>query len=348
MNQNNNMLEIDGSHGEGGGQILRTSLTMSCITQRAIHITNIRANRSNPGLKAQHIMAAHSVRKICRGKLSNLEIGARELTFKPGKIVPGKYKFDVGTAGSVILVAQTIIPLLMFSNKKSKIEIIGGTHVMHTPTFDYFKYVFIRALHKIGFKGIDTMMKRPGYYPRGNGSIEIVIDPDKNNPVKQNKDDWISISEKAIIQISNLPMHIAIREKKIFIQNEIEDVIINEDNGLDPGNAITYYKGYVGASILGKKGRRAEDVAKEVIQEVKNQIENGYTIDKHLGDQLMIYGIIGNGLNYNCEITNHTKTNMHIINKFIENAISIEEGKIDKKEKSEIKIKKQEPSIFHL
>lgn len=118
----NNIILIDGSHGEGGGQIIRTALTLSAITQKPVSITNIRANRSNPGLQPQHLTACKAVRNVCRGTLSHAEVGSTELTFEPGPIVGGKYEFDIGTAGSVTLVAQTLIPILIGASKRANFE----------------------------------------------------------------------------------------------------------------------------------------------------------------------------------------------------------------------------------
>ena len=306
------MIVIDGSHGEGGGQIIRTSLTLSCLTQNPIKIINIRGNRENKGLRAQHVAAARSVRKVCRGRLSGDYVGSETLVFEPGKIVPGKYRFDIGTAGSTVLVAQTILPILAFADKKSSIQITGGTHVMKSPTYEYFKYVFIPAIHRIGLSGVETSLIKPGYYSKGNGILDIKVDPTKNAFVEVK--DWTSYKREAHIQISGLPMHIAIREKKIFVQKDINSIYIDDKRADDIGNAVTYFDGFVGESMLGKKGKRAEDVAREVLDSVIGQSK--FDVDMHLGDQLLVYGAMGARFAYTCRRTAHLETNADIIHSF--------------------------------
>ena len=313
------MIIIDGSHGEGGGQILRTSLTLSCITNEPVKISNIRANRPNPGLSAQHLTAARSLRKVCRGHLEGDTIGSKELIFHPGKVVPGNYTFNIGTAGSTILVAQTILPLLAMEKKKSRIRIIGGTYVMKSPSFDYFKYVFLRAIARFGYRGIESNMIKPGYYLRGGGIVDILINPSENRPVFS--DDWTSYLEAAYIQISRLPLHIAIREKKIFVEHGLDNIYINDAEAEDVGNAVLYFNGFKGAYVLGEKGKRAEAVAKEAVDLVVK--DSNFDVDRHLGDQLMIYGLIGNGLKYSCPKTNHLLSNTYVINEFIPNSVKL-------------------------
>ncbi|MEW6528608.1 MAG: RNA 3'-terminal phosphate cyclase [Candidatus Micrarchaeota archaeon] len=255
------MIEIDGSYGESGGQIVRTALSLSAITKKPINIFNIRANRPNPGLAAQHITAARAVRNICRGTLSHCEIGSTELTFEPGEIFGGRYEFNVGTAGSVILVAQTIIPILLYASKPSAVRIIGGTHVMKSPSYDYFEKVFIPAISLFEAQ-IKSRMLRSGYYPKGGGEIELNINKSqlKGNEIWAR--DVCEPDVAVIIRISGLPLAIAVREKKIFLQNEIERVQIFEEHG-EPGNAILAWNGFLGSYALGERGKRAESVAQE-------------------------------------------------------------------------------------
>ncbi len=317
------MIEIDGSHGEGGGQIIRTSLTLASITGKPVKITNIRAGRSKPGLRPQHLMACNSVRKICRGALEGAELESTELTFTPGKIVGGRYDFNIGTAGSVILVAQTILPILLLASKKSEVRITGGTHVMKAPNYDYFENVFLPAISNFGAKAEGKMIK-PGYYPKGGGLIEIEIEPSELKGCKY----W-SRGEgvEAIIRLSGLPESIAIREKKIFVQNEIEKVRIRQDEALSIGNAVTAWNGMRGSCVLGEKGKRAEVVAKECLD---NLLAEKNDVDMHLADQLLIYGALSEGETYytTSGITEHLKTNSYVVSRFLEKKIEIEENKI--------------------
>ncbi len=303
------VVEIDGSLGEGGGQIIRTALTLSAITGENIKIINIRANRTNPGLRPQHLAAAKLTRKICRGELY-AELGSEILTFKPGKIIGGKYKYNIGTAGSIILVAQTVIPILLTASKKSSLELIGGTDVLNAPTYDYFEKVFLETL-RLSNVEIKSELKRTGYYPKGNGKMKLEIVPIKDFSHPQF---YKTNTIKAIIRIANLPESIAIREKKIFWDQDIYDVKIIKSDADSPGNSITCWKGTIGSAILGQKGKRAEYVAEECLENL--QQEKG-DVDRHLADQLMIYGALTEEkIEYTTDISMHTKTNAEIMKLF--------------------------------
>jgi RNA 3'-terminal phosphate cyclase (ATP) len=321
-----NMIEIDGSHGEGGGQIIRTSLTLSAITQKPVRITNIRANRPNPGLAAQHLTACKAVRNVCRGTLSGAELGSPELVFEPGPIVGGRYEFDIGTAGSVTLVAQTLMPIHFKASKASSLRITGGTHVMKSPGYDYFEQVFLPAIARFGAKA-NARMLRPGYYPRGGGIIEVETGPSGF----RGNSSWESDGEvRAIIRLSGLPESIAIREKKIFVQNNISRVFIRQDEADSVGNAVTAWAGLRGSYCLGEKGKRAEVVGQEAYDALMRELAGGADVDLHLADQLLVYSALAQGETryLTSAISGHLRTNAEIIRKFVERKIGIEENEI--------------------
>ncbi|MBU0527059.1 RNA 3'-phosphate cyclase [Candidatus Micrarchaeota archaeon] len=317
------MIEIDGSKGEGGGQIIRSALSLASITGKKVRIYNIRAGRNNPGLRPQHLMACNSVRKICRGTIEGAELGSTELIFSPGKIVGGKYEFNIGTAGSVILVAQTILPILIRAQKKSQIRIIGGTHVMKAPSYDYFEKVFATAIKRFGVQ-MDCKMIKTGFYPKGGGIIEFSIERVELHGCKT----WTSDDEiQAIIRIAGLDQSIAIREKKIFVQNKIENVKIHEEQSLSVGNAITCFKGLRGSYVPGEKGKRAEIVAQEALDNLNKETAE---VDLHLADQLVIYGALAKGeTEYSTsELSSHLRTNIDVVSRFLDRKIEIKENKI--------------------
>jgi RNA 3'-terminal phosphate cyclase (ATP) len=314
-------VEIDGSEGEGGGQVLRTSLTLSAITKKPVRITNIRANRPNPGLQMQHLTSARAVRSVCRGKLTGAEPKSTELVFEPGEIVGGRYEFDIGTAGSVTLVAQTLIPILLGAAKESELRISGGTHVMKSPGYDYFEHVFVPAIARFGAQ-VGTTLIKPGYYPRGGGCMDVIIRPSKLLgciiwPKEENV--------QALIRLSNLPEGIAVREKKVFVQNGTTDVHIRNDQSLSVGNAVTCWKGFRGAYVLGQVGKRAETVAQEALDMLKAEKNE---VDVHLADQLLIYAALAEGRTAYTSggISGHFRTNASIIAKFVERDIREEGG----------------------
>ncbi len=310
------MITIDGSYGEGGGQIIRTSLTLSAITGKAVEITDIRANRKPPGLKMQHLTAVKAVRSICRGKLEGAEEGSRRLVFEPGKLIGGRYDFNIGTAGCTTLVAQTILPLLLVADKKSEVRITGGTHVMKSPSYDYFENVFLPAIRLMGAR-VESRMVKAGYYPKGGGEIELKVEPSK----LKGRESWPKDEHvRALIRVANLPLSIAMREKKVMIENGIEDVSIREGEAFSPGNAVTLWRGLRGSYVVGEKGKRAEVVAKEAVDELFRETGD---LDRHLADQIMIYGILAEGKTAfrTSEITNHFRTNAYIISHFTERKI---------------------------
>ncbi|MDD5340146.1 MAG: RNA 3'-terminal phosphate cyclase [Candidatus ainarchaeum sp.] len=309
-------VEIDGAHGEGGGQIIRTSLTLSAITKKPVRITNIRANRPNPGLQMQHLTSARAVRSVCRGRLTGAELGSGELVFEPGEIVGGKYEFDIGTAGSVTLVAQTLIPILLGATKESELRIIGGTHVMKSPGYDYFERVFVPAIARFGAQ-VETKLVKPGYYPRGGGTISVNVKPSKlRGCASWPKEE----SVQALIRLSGLPEGIAVREKKIFVQNGITDVRIRNDDALSIGNAVTCWKGFRGAYVLGEKGKRAETVAQEALDALNAEKKS---VDMHLADQLLVYAALAEGrTSYDTSMmSEHFRTNASVISKFVERKV---------------------------
>ena len=170
------MIEIDGTFGEGGGQILRTSLSLAAITGQAVHFVNIRAKRRKPGLMRQHLACVKATTEITSGNVSGAELNSRELTFEPGTIRGGDYRFVVGTAGSVTLIAQTVIPVLLRADAPSRVEIEGGTHVDQAPIFEFFDRVYLPALRKMGAE-VTAKLERVGFYPAGGGKIVLEIQP---------------------------------------------------------------------------------------------------------------------------------------------------------------------------
>ena len=315
------MITIDGSHGEGGGQIIRTALSLSAITGKDVEIIKIRANRKPPGLKMQHLTAVKAVRNICRGRLEGAEEGSQTLKFFPGEIIGGKYEFNIVTAGSVTLVAQTIIPILLHAKKKSVVRIIGGTHVLKSPGYDYFDKVFLPAIRSMGAK-VESRLIKSGYYPKGGGEIEITVEPSELH----GKTSWGKESQiHAIIRLGILPLSIGMREKKVLLQNDIEDVSIKEEETFSPGNAVTLWKGFIGSYVPGEKGKRAEIVAQEALDELNKEIGD---VDKHLADQLLMYASLAEGeTKYKTsEITNHLTTNSDIIKLFLDKQVEINES----------------------
>jgi RNA 3'-terminal phosphate cyclase (ATP) len=243
------------------------------------------------------------------------------LAFDPGPIIGGKYEFDIGTAGSVTLVAQTLMPILFKAEKGSHLRIVGGTHVMKSPSFDYFDLVFLPGIGRFGAKAKAGML-RPGYYPRGGGVMEVEITPSQFIGT----DNWKSDDEiHAIIRVSGLPESIAIREKKIFVQNECGRTFIRQDEADSVGNAVTAWKGLRGSCWLGEKGKRAEIVGQEAYDALQKECGD---VDMHLADQLLIYAALSSGSTRyaTSSISEHLKTNAFVISRFLDREIKLGEN----------------------
>ncbi|HEV3024722.1 MAG TPA: RNA 3'-terminal phosphate cyclase, partial [Pirellulales bacterium] len=205
------MLTIDGSQGEGGGQILRTSLALAMITGMPVRIDRIRAGRPKPGLLRQHLTAVRAAAEICGANVGGDRLGSRELDFTPGQVRPGNYVFDIGSAGSTTLVLQTVLPALALAADRSSVALTGGTHNPHAPPVDFLATTFVPLLNRMGPR-VSVALQRPGFYPAGGGRIAVTIEPvGKLNPIE--------LVERGEVRrrlcrafVAGLPAHIAQRE----------------------------------------------------------------------------------------------------------------------------------------
>ena len=222
------LITIDGSHGEGGGQILRSAIALSVLTKKPVNIKNIRANRPSPGLKPQHYTAIKIIKNISNAKTEGLEIGSSNLIFTPGEIKGGNYNFDIGTAGSIVLVFQACLLAFVYTNEEINIKLTGGTDVKWSPSWDYFEHVFIPMVKKIGLS-VNVELINRGYYPKGGGIAKISIKPfQKLVPLNlESNQNFDTIKGK--IHLGNLPEHIGKRMKhstiKILVQNNLKSII---------------------------------------------------------------------------------------------------------------------------
>ncbi len=318
-------VEIDGSFGEGGGQILRTALSLSCITGRSLKLFNIRKGRKKPGLMPQHITCVNAAAKICNSEVRGNEKGSTELNFIPGKVKSGDYFFDIKTAGSCSLVLQTLIPPLVFADRPSRVKIRGGTHVPFSPTYHYIAEVFLPVLNKIGIR-TESFINRYGFYPKGGGEVYFRI-----FPVEKIKGlSVISRGELLSLQgysgVSKLPISIAERQRDPVLRELSPlsaDVQILDVSSFGEGTFI-FLKGeyeniLTGFSSLGKKGKPAEDVGKEVADRFINFYKTSACLEPHLADQIVIYlGFAHENSSFTTSsITQHLITNLWVIEKFL-------------------------------
>ncbi|MHC4661471.1 MAG: RNA 3'-terminal phosphate cyclase [Planctomycetota bacterium] len=328
------MIEIDGSYGEGGGQIVRTSLALSCITGKPFRVYNIRANRPKPGLAAQHLTGVLAAAEISGASCEGVRKKSKEFTFQPGPVRSGEYSFDIGTAGSISLMLQVIALPLSKAAGVSEVSATGGTHVEWSPTFDYLRYVWATALSGMGIE-INLNLTGAGYYPKGGGEVRFSItNADKIKPVSlEERGNLLEV--RAISASSNLPDHVRKRQadrtrnrmKKLDVPIDVEEI---DRPGIAPGSSVIivpeFENGLAGFSSLGKPRLKAELVAEKACREFSDFLEGTGAVDKRLADQILLPCALADGQSVytTTEITQHTLTNAEIIRKFVDVSVEIE------------------------
>ena len=333
------MLIIDGAYGEGGGQILRTALSLSALLKIPVRIESIRANRKKPGLMSQHLTAVKALQKICQARVEGAFIGSMALTFEPARPQAGEYHFDVGTAGATSLILQTLLLPLAFAGGESLVHLAGGTHVPWSPPIHYLKMVFLPVLLRMGVQ-VEINLIKWGWYPQGGGMIQARIKPaEKLKPLSLGQP-WKPNRIKVICASSHLPGHIREREK-----HQVEECLRQKDltAGYDlieapasgQGNmvfiAATGEPGSAGFTSLGQRGKKAELVAEEAADSLLAFLESGASVEEHLAVQLVPYLALAEGPSeiVTQEISSHLKTNLWVVRHFSQEEIELrEEGRL--------------------
>jgi RNA 3'-terminal phosphate cyclase (ATP) len=322
------MLQIDGSQGEGGGQILRSSLALSICTQQAFRISHIRAHRDPPGLKRQHLTAVNAAAEICDAEVEGAQIGSRELTFKPGKLVCKDYSFAIGTAGSTTLVLQTVLPPLMTADRPSSVRITGGTHNRGSPPFDFLERAFLPLLARMG-ASVRLELMSYGFYPRGGGELRAQIHPARLTPLELHER-GVRHRCYAEAYVAALPMHIAERELAAIgdlLGLSHEQLFVRAlPNDMGPGNAVTITLEHEHVSEVfvgfGERGVRAEVLARTAALEAKTYLNAIAPVGEHLADQLLLpLALAGGGSYITTNVTPHLRSNALVIEKFMHRRI---------------------------
>lgn len=298
-------LEIDGSMGEGGGQLLRTALSLSAVTGRPFHMSRIRQGRPQPGLKAQHLTAVQAAAQICGARTSGDRIGSCELSFEPGHAVRGGERdFHVGTAGATSLVAQALLLPLAMCGEASSTRIGGGSHVPHAPAFEELTGSYLPALRTIGVPCRADLL-RAGFYPPGGGLISLEIDPAAVLLPIQRPDRGRVRGIQAIVVTACLPDEVAARGAEAILRtcrelHPASEAVIKRVDAASPGAAITALVeteyGRASFSALGARGKRMERVAEEAGQDLRRWIAGTASCDEHLADQLVLPAALAAGL----------------------------------------------------
>ncbi len=321
-------MKLDGSYGEGGGQILRTAVALSAVTGKPLEINNIRRTRPKPGLAAQHVKAVESLASICNAEVEGCKLRSTNLSFKPGKIKAGVYDIDIGTAGSISLFLQCLMPAAIHAPGTVRIKITGGTDVLWSPSIDYLRFVTLGALSQMGYDCKLTLIQR-GYYPRGGGCVEAIINP--SSLKKTSFDGNKCAVVEGISHSSGLPAHVAERQAasaEKLLREEGYDTRISLEVKDYPstGSGITLWCGTLGGSALGKPGLRAEKVGESAAEAILSELKSGAGVDVYLADQLIPYLALAGGGSFTTRmITPHTKTNIWVTEQFIDVKFKIEE-----------------------
>ncbi len=350
------MLSIDGSYGEAGGQIVRTSLAFSTLTKKPFWIKDIRKNRPNPGLKHQHLNCVKALEKLCNAKPKMNLLGSTELFYTPNKIEGKTINIDIGTAGSITLLLQSILLPSLFADKKTIIKMTGGTDVPWSPSFDYFNSVLIPQLRR--FANIELTLEKRGYYPKGNGTITIKVNPKYNTYTYDNFGQFKDILKEEITPINMTDQGQLIQIKGVsHASKDLQEAEVAErqaesarlqlsklscpiqirteyQNTLSTGSGITLWAQFLkddseepiilGSDKLGERRVRSEIVGSTAADQLIKEIRSGAPVDKHLADQLLPFFSLISSEIHTSELTPHTLTNINTISYFLGDIFKID------------------------
>ena len=324
------MLELDGSQGEGGGQVLRTSLALSLITGTPFRIERIRENRTPPGLRKQHLTAVQAAAQVGDADVHGAAVGARELTFTPRAVRAGDYRFAIGTAGSCTLVLQTVLPALMLQKERSALVLEGGTHNPMAPPFDFLERVYLPLLARLGPR-VKLTMERPGFYPAGGGKLHVEIEPAPLGGLELLERGPI-VRTQATALVCNLPVNIAERELDLVrrkLRWPDDSFEAREDpRAFGPGNALLLEVECAHArelaSAIGERGVRAEDVARKAVEELQRWLDADVPVGEHLADQLLLLlALAGQGSFRTLPLSGHSTTQIDVMAKFLPSKVHV-------------------------
>lgn len=315
---------VDGSEGEGGGQVLRSSLALSLVTGRPLRMHDIRARRRKPGLMRQHLCAVRAAAEVGGAEVEGDELRASSLSFRPGAVRAGEYRFAVGTAGSTTLVLQTVLWPLLLAPGRSRLVLEGGTHNPMAPTFDFMAHGLVPALRSMGAE-IRLELERPGFYPAGGGRMIVELEGGRPLSGLRLHERGAITRRRAVALVSQLPVSIARRELGVVHEQlgwSRRDLEVARVDGLGPGNVLRleldHQAGTTVVTAFGEKGVRAETVAAAAVKELRAFESAGVPVDPHLADQLLLpLALAGGGGFRTVEPTLHTRTNAALIERWL-------------------------------
>lgn len=326
------MLNIDGSMGEGGGQILRSSLALSLCLCTPFRISNIRRARDKPGLRRQHLAAVQAAAALGEADVEGAELGSQALSFVPRRLRAGEHHFAIGTAGSTTLVLQTVLPALLTAQAPSRLVLEGGTHNPHAPPFDFLDLAFLPLINRMGPK-IIARLERPGFYPAGGGLIHVEIKPAARLQPLDLLERGRILRQYASAVVANLPAQIAQRELQVIGEQlgldagQLELRVARTAKG--PGNVVTVIVQSQHVTEVftgfGERGVRAETVAARVVKDVQRYLSARVPVGEHLADQLLLpFALAGGGSYLTLAPSSHAATNIAVIGAFLDTRIACE------------------------
>ena len=326
---------VDGSFGEGGGQILRSSLALSMVTGRPFRIEQIRSGRSKPGLMRQHLTAVQAATQIAQAEVSGADIGSTTVEFRPGTVRAGEYSFAVGTAGSTTLVLQTILPALLTTSGPSRLSFEGGTHNPFAPPFDFLAKAFIPLVNRMGPK-VSASLERPGFYPAGGGKFTLVIEPAGKLAGFDLTERGEVLRQQGRILLADLPGHVAERELRLLKSRTNWDdscyAVERVQGSRGPGNVVMIEVEAEQVSEVftgfGEVNRPAEAVATHVVQAYQRWLSSDVPVGVYLADQILLpLAIAGYGSYITLPLSRHSTTHIELVRRFLD--VQVSEERLD-------------------
>ena len=328
------MIEVDGSHGEGGGQLLRSAIALSALTGKAVALANVRANRPRPGLAPQHLAAVQAIAELCDARCAGLELWSTQLSFEPRtRPAGGDVRVNVGTAGSVTLVLQALLPVLLAAPRVTRAVVTGGTDVRQAPSWTYFCRVLLPLLRRMRLDASASIGRR-GYYPRGGGEVAVRIEPGAPACLLLEKrpSSWRIAGEA---HVASLPISIAERMRAAALaalgtEHGVEARVLGRGEAIGAGGGITVWAesdgGLLGASRVAERGVRAEALGEAVGRELAADLASGATLDVHAADQILVYMAMAKGRSGFTvrTVSSHVRTAIWLISKFLPARFEIE------------------------
>ena len=327
------MLILDGSMGEGGGQILRTSLALSLVTGTPFRLENIRGKRSKPGLLRQHLAAVRAAEAI-GAAVTGAELGAQQIEVHPAAVRGGSFHFAVGSAGSACLVLQTVLPPLLATGQAARITLQGGTHNPYAPPYDFVERVFLPVLARMG-ADVKLSLDRRGFYPAGGGSFEVEIAPTASLAGLELLERGGVVARRAHALVAHLPGEIAKRELAVvqetlgWKESELQITQIEDSSG--PGNVLLLEleseQSREICTAFGERGVKAETVARRAIGELRRYLASDVPVGHRLADQLIVpFALAGQGALRTLPLSAHSRTNLEVVRAFLPVRIEVEEA----------------------